>query len=204
MWHSRPRLFNQRDVGIPSGLAPNLYASFKYPWTIQILPHLGNNRRVFICPVDQYAQQTPAREIDDAWDYFEQTPGYTCSYLAKFDLGATRFAPSARAGGVPLGKDPWAQAYTNDTVVGVSSEYVNCRKINQVKVSQETMLFDDAYFFHLQRGITHRNIAFVDGHIGQVADDTNRGIAPQNSQLYRQWYFFAWKGAPNPTYVGHP
>ena len=190
---------NQRDVGPFIGQPINNAAQFQYPWPVQIVPYLKGNKKMFICPVDQFAQNNPAVEMEDDWDYFEQLPGYPSSYLAKFDLGATNFMPSMR----PMGRNPWSPTLWNDTVFGVGAEYQNCRKINQIKRTAECMLFDDGWFYHIGKGKAYRMVVFADGHLSKFTDPTNLNIAPQKSEFYKYWWYLARAGRFNPNYVGH-
>lgn len=182
----------QHDAGVPAGLPANEYTEHKYPWTVQILSYLNNNRKVFLCPLDQAPQNHPPVHMDDEWAYFEQRPGYTCSYLAKIDLGSTLFAPSVRGTVGPLG-DPWSQRNWNDAVP--HTNYANCRKINQIRGTGNCMLFDDGWFYHIGKDKkAYRNVVFVDGHLGRFADGTNAGVPLNRSELYHYWWYRARKG----------
>jgi prepilin-type processing-associated H-X9-DG protein len=204
---------NQHDAGIPAGLPQNGYAVFKYPWAIQILPYVGNNKKMYLCPVDPAVQAAPAQNISDDWDYFEQQPGRTCSYHAKFDLGSVTFAPSARSTGVPFGKNPWDPRYWNDGIAGISNTYPdgwqNVRKLNQVKRTADCLLFNDEQSAHVNKNRNYRNVVFLDGHLTKVSDGSQPGYGAQQTvefkktEFGRYWWYHAKSGFFDPNTPGH-
>jgi prepilin-type N-terminal cleavage/methylation domain-containing protein/prepilin-type processing-associated H-X9-DG protein len=189
---------NQRDFNVGAQPA-NVRTQMRYPWPIQILPYLNKNRKPYTCPVDRYAQQNPPVNLPDDWDYFEQQQGYPCSYLAKFDLGGSLWVPTLRQA------NQWQFYYDPNTTYpdkDGGTGYLIVKKITQVKRSGETMLFDDAYFFHIQKNKAMRNVVFVDGHTAKFEDPTLTNTPPTKSDFYKYWFFRAKEGVFHPAYIG--
>jgi prepilin-type processing-associated H-X9-DG protein len=182
----------QHDAGVPAGLAANDYTRHKYPWTIQLLPYISKNRKIYLCPADASVEGSPAQNIQDDWAYFEQQPGYTNSYLMKIDLGSTLFAPSVRTNPNPSFSNPWSDRNWNEKVA--QTNYTSCRKLNEVKGTANCMLLDDGAFYHIRKKIASRNVVFVDGHVGKFIDNSNLNTGLTINEFYHYWWYRAKRG----------
>ena len=204
---------NQHDAGGAAGLAQNSFARFKYPWSVQLLPYINNNRKMYICPVDLKAQKNSPQDMSDEWAYFEQQPGYTNSYHCKFDLGSVTFAPSCRTTGVPFGKNPWDGRYWNESIAGIDSSWPsgwpNCVKITQIKRSGECILFNDEETAHLAKNRNYRNVSFVDGHIARMTDGSQAGygavaaVGYASTEFFHHWWYHSKFGSFDERVPGH-